>query len=125
MISDIGRSVVQRIEFQTPRRYRRSGTPAAARAHFVESDLVSTGVQNTVDAMQLQPGEAVAVWELPPDEKRSIQEAADSLPPKPSRLLVRGANGALLELNPAYLDINHRPEGYREFTDEERAQYRD
>lgn len=123
MIEEVGRAVAQKVSFNSHTRYRPADTPRSARALFHEGDLTTRGIYSTAEDMNLAPGEIVAVWELPADEARTIRQAAQDLPPRPSRLMVRGADGKLLELNPRYIDINNRPEGYVEFTPEERASY--
>lgn len=123
MIEDIGRAIAQRVTFSTHTAYRPSATPRLARAVFSEADLTPRGIYRTAADMELKPGEVIAVWEVPADEHRSIREAAQDLPPRPSKLLMKGADGKLMELNPSYIDINNRPSDYRPFTAEERASY--
>lgn len=123
MIEEIGRSIAQRVSFKSHTRYRPHSQPRAARALFREGDLTAKGIYATAQTMELQPGEIMAVWELPADEFRTIREAAEDLPPRPSRLMVKAADGKLLELNPSYIDINNRPDDYRPLSAEERAAF--
>lgn len=125
MIEEIGRAIAQRVSFVSNVRYQPTSgqRPQAARALFHEGNLTTKGIYATADKMDLKPGEVFAVWELPADEYRTIAEAADDLPPRPSRLMVRGADGKLLELNPSYIDINNRPDDYVPMSAQERASW--
>ena len=123
MIEQIGRAVAQRVAFQSHTAYRPVQAPRAARAVFHEADLTNRGIYQTVSDMELQPGEVIAVWEVSPSDGRAMSLVAQDLPPRPSKLMMKGADGKMLELNPSYIDINNRPEGYRPITAEERAAY--
>lgn len=124
MIEEIGRAVAQKIAFSTHTVYRPADTPKVARAVFREADLTAKGIYQAAADMELMPGEVMAVWEVTAGDHRPIREAAQDLPPRPSKLVMKSADGKLLELNPAYIDINNRPPDYRPFSPEERAAYR-
>lgn len=122
MIEEIGRHVAQKVNFATPTRYTRHGTPRHATASIHEESVTTGGLFQTAAQMKLKPGEMMAVWEVNPDEHRTFAQLQNELPPTPSHLLVQSADGKLLELNPTYISINNRPEGYVEFTDTEREE---
>lgn len=122
MIEEIGRHVAQKVSFNTHTRYARSGAIRHAVATFQDEGATPGGLFQTAARMHLKPGEMMAVWSIPADEHRSFAELETQLAPIPSKLLVRSADGKLLELNPSYISINNRPDEYREFTlDEKRA----
>jgi hypothetical protein len=123
VIEEIGRAVAQKVTFSTHTTYRAAAAPKAARAVFREADLTPRGIYQTAADMDLKPGEVMAVWEMSADEHRPIREAVQDLPPRPSKLVMKSADGKLMELNPAYIDINNRPPDYKPFTAEERAAY--
>lgn len=123
MIEEIGRHVAQKVNFSTPTRYMRHGAPRHATASVHEESVTATNLFQTAAQMKLKPGEMMAVWEVDPSDHRTFAQLQNELPPVPSHLLVRSADGKLLELNPTYIAINNRPEGYVEFTDAEREQF--
>lgn len=123
MIEEIGRHVAQKVNFATSTRYMRRGTPRHAMASFHEESVTNGGVFQTAAQMKLKPGEMMAVWEVNPDEHRSFAQLQNELAPTPSHLLVKSSDGKLLELNPTYISINNRPEGYIEFSETEREDF--
>jgi len=123
VIEEIGRAVAQRVSFRTHTAYQPVQTPRAVRAQFHEADLTPKGLYETAADMGLLPGEVIAVWEISPSDGRPMALAAQDLPPQPSKLMMKGADGKLMELNPSYISINNRPSDYKPFTAEERASY--
>jgi hypothetical protein len=120
VIEEIGRAVVQRVNFRTHTAYRMTENPKGARAVFHEGNLTERGIYATAVDMELKPGEILAVWEITAGDDRPLREAAQDLPPRPSRLMMRGADGKLMELNPSYIDINNRPPDYEPILPAER-----
>lgn len=109
MIEDIGRCVAQKLTFRSHTIYERHSAPAHGQKVVRDENVVHGSVYESATKLDLKVGEAMAVWELDPDEDRTNLAIERSLAPVPSRLLVRTADKMLLELNPAYLHINNRP----------------
>jgi hypothetical protein len=110
MIGAANRCVIQRVGFLGPRAYRRHGPAYHAPITVSTQETTFQGLHSAGDAMEIQPGEVVAVWDLPADEDRSFDAVIQDLPPVPSRLLVHTSDRQMLELNPEYIAIHEGDE---------------